>query len=81
MVRMKLGRNRRNRCQLLHQGGLSEARLRGLQGRRHSEEAVQQPWQNDEPQADGNVRRLPACVKFAVKRARFMALMPGTSGE
>src|SRR4051812_34528608 len=45
---------------LLPQGGLPAARVRGLQRRADSEEAVYEPGQDGQPQAHRQLRRLPA---------------------
>src|SRR5260370_1286370 len=45
---------------VLHQGRLPSPRVRRLQRRGDPKEALQQPGQDDEPQANRQLRRVPA---------------------
>src|SRR4051812_48973872 len=48
---------------VLHERGLPAAGVRGLQGRADAEEAVHEPGQVVQPQAFGQLRRVPAGVQ------------------
>ena len=76
MVRKKLGRGRKNRCRFCTKEGCPRPAFVDYKDVQTLEEAVYQPGQALQPQAQRQLRRFQRAVKDAVKRARFMALMP-----